>query len=361
MPCLQPFSKPNPNYGKTSGLSFLKDPTSQMISVPCGYCPDCIAVKQMYLVQRVQMESLVNHLFFCTLTYNTDFLPILEVNGHDIRYADIRHLQLMFKRLRNDNAFPRPWRVFYCSELGSKKGRPHFHLLFMLPKYDSDCYLDCINLERSLYKTVLDYWTTNVGSKRNPDYRPLCTFVQKVTPYGIKSNYDLHYVNPATSNGVSDVAFYVLKYMLKYSDRTTKLQQALHLNLDKSEYESVWSIVRPRWDSSLKFGLAPDENGVPNAKIIEYLKSCVKRTPYGAGYPYYFSPDTGDSFPLCPYYRNNGDIYTLYDCMNIEALKPAEDVFIDSQHKLTKFQDYENKVSYSYSRGDSLLFDDLCE
>lgn len=98
-----------------------------MLRVPCGHCPECIANKQMQLVQRVQMESLSNYIFFATLTYNKDSLPhVLTSTGYDIPFADIRDLQNCFKRLRKSNAFTRSFRYFAVSELGSKKGRPHF-------------------------------------------------------------------------------------------------------------------------------------------------------------------------------------------------------------------------------------------
>ena len=98
MPCLSPITKPNPWLGNKSNLSFLFDTKSATIAVPCGWCDSCIAVKQMYFVQRVQMEAQYNHLFMFTLTYNNEHLPVLTVGDHDIRFADIKHLQDMFKR-----------------------------------------------------------------------------------------------------------------------------------------------------------------------------------------------------------------------------------------------------------------------
>ena len=72
------------------------------------------------------MEELENHLFFCTLTYNDDMIPVVSTStGYDFRYADVTDVQKMIKRLRVNNSFGRPFRYFGVSELGGKRGRPH--------------------------------------------------------------------------------------------------------------------------------------------------------------------------------------------------------------------------------------------
>lgn len=324
MPCIAPYSKPNPNYGLADiGYNYLKDCDSRMISIPCGHCPSCVAVKQMYFVQRVQMEATKNHLFMATLTYNNECLPHFEVGDYSIPFADKRHLSLMFKRFRNDGVFPRPFRTISVSEFGGLKGRPHFHCLFLLPKYPGDDFNTCLQLQSELYPLVLKYWCKNVGSDRFPEYVPLCTFVRKIIHGRLKSNYDFHYVNPSlTNNGVSDASFYVLKYMLKDSDRAVRLQQALHLNYDPDTYRTIWNTVKPGLIDSLGFGLNSSRPG-PRAKlvhdvdIVNYLHDCVEKTPVGSPYPFYFAPDTGLSFPLAPFYRKVPAIYSFQDAHNI--------------------------------------------
>lgn len=124
--CLSPIRIKNPNLGLVGPNAMYKDTRSHMIDVPCGVCAECIAAKQMQYVQRLQMEELVNHIFFCTLTYNNDSMPkITTSTGFDIRYADVSDVQKMVKRLRKRNAFGRPFRYFAVSELGSQRGRPH--------------------------------------------------------------------------------------------------------------------------------------------------------------------------------------------------------------------------------------------
>lgn len=360
MSCLTPYVKENPNYGKGDiGYNFLKDCTSRYINIPCGYCPDCIAVKQMYLVQRIQMESLYNHIFFGTLTYDNEHLPVLSVGDYDIRYACADDLVLTLKRLRKDNAFGVPFRYFFVSELGTKKGRPHFHILILVKKGFKDTLADCLNLEKVIYSKLMEYWSVNIGTRKNPVYIPRFTYVRKLIRGKYFCNYDLHYVNPAlTSNGTSDVAFYVLKYMLKYNDRTTKLQQALRLNLSPEDYETVWSIVKPARQCSLGFGLNLWDS-TPDPRIIKYLRDCVKRTPNGSSYPFFYSPINGLSFPLCPYYRNRGDIYSLSDALRLYEHREEKFSDFNLMNAKKKFQDYEKNSDFTSLHGASLVFDEL--
>ena len=196
--CLSPISIPNPNFGKYSNsksrVKYLKNTVTRYIRVSCGHCSECIHTKQISLCQRVIMESFNNYVFFATLTYNNDMIPRLVTSqGVELRYADWRDLQLCFKRLRETNAFTRPFRYVAVSELGSKKGRPHFHILFFVPKFSSDdLKITPINLEKVLYDSLKFEWRRNIGSRRVPVYKSLFTFQQKYKGGKIISNYDLH-------------------------------------------------------------------------------------------------------------------------------------------------------------------------
>lgn len=187
----------------------------------------------MALVQRIQAEAFGNYLFFATLTYNNESLPKIDVNGFSISYADITDLQNTFKRLRKSNAFGRSFRYAAVSELGGKHGRPHFHVIFLVPKYkDDDENSFPFILEHVMFKALLAEWRRNYGSTRKPDYRPLCTYAARFSQGKLKSNYDLHYVVPYnSSDGSSDVAFYVFKYMLKDSPVKSDFSRPLNLTL----------------------------------------------------------------------------------------------------------------------------------
>lgn len=297
----------------------------------------------MYWVQRVQMESLENHLFFATLTYNQESLPrLLTSTGYEIPYADVRDLQNCFKRIEKKNGFTRPFRWFAVSERGSKFGRPHFHVLFSIPRYESDTYFTCLNLEEVMFQALLSEWRRNcaapvwsekrqkyVPNTRSPDYRPLCTYFRKFYAGRLSSNYDLHYCDPyTTDNGLADVAFYCLKYMLKPSTRETRLQQALHLNLPEDEYEDVWPIVKSSRYVSHDYG--------NNASALCHIVKSIDTGLYEGKYPYpvYINPDSGQTFPLAPYYRKK-DIYFPYS-KALEFYYRSPSVTVDTIHDVDK-------------------------
>lgn len=311
--CLCPNKIKNPYYRYSGPLAYMHDCTSQYMYIPCGTCSECIAVKQMYLVQRVQLEAIDSFLFFSTLTYDNKHLPSIGTSqGISIDYADVHHLQLLFDRLEKNNSFGRPFRYLAVSERGSTKARPHFHILWFLPKYQNEDYIDGLSLQKKLYDSIKSFWAENVGTKKHPIYEPRFTFRQKWRDGKLFTNYDTHFVQPSlTKDGISSVAFYVCKYMLKPSDKESRLQRALRLNYDSEEYETLWNIVKSRSIRSASFGLGfKDFN---RSKIIEHLKKGINLSRGKSPYPLYFSPDSNKTFPLCPYYRGKGDIFTFKD------------------------------------------------
>lgn len=179
-----------------------------------------------------------------------------------------------------------------------------------------------------MFDSVLNEWRRNYGSRKYPCYRPLCTYVSRFVHGKLRSNYDLHYVNPSlTVEGCSDVAFYVTKYMMKPSDREKRLQQALHLNLDKIEYEEVWSKVRSRTFASLGLGVDGTNTpfGVePDSSIVAYIRNCVESSKVSESSAKFYNPQTGTSFPLSRYYK------TKFYCYNLDD----EKVFFDRQDRI---------------------------
>lgn len=323
--CLTPSVIKNPNFGSGTAGTFYKDCTSQYLTVPCGVCRECIANKQMQLVQRVQMESKLCHLFFCTLTYNDDMIPRLTTStGVEIKYADFHDLQNFFKLARKKDYFGRPFKYAAVSERGSRRGRPHFHLIFALPKYSSDDYMDIMNLEHRLFEVIKDNWVRNVAvnkngkpNNRSPKYVPLFTYAHKFKAGKLFSNYDLHYITPSMqSDGVADVGFYVMKYMLKPSPREVRLQRALKLNLPFDEYESIWKKVKSRKVMSKDFGSKSDP------RVIEYIKSGLDLPP-SEPYPIFVNPSNGQHFPLARFYRDSGHIVSPYHYDVIKSVFPS--------------------------------------
>lgn len=324
----------------------------------------------MYIVQRMQMESIGNYIFYGTLTYNRSSLPSLLVStGFSIPFADCRDLQNLMKRLRKRNAFTRPFRYFAVSERGTERGRPHFHVLFLIPKYDSDDKnVTPFNLEALMFRELLVEWRRNYGSTRKPVYKPLCTYKEIYVRGRRISNYDLHYVQPLLNDdGAASVAFYVTKYLLKRSDREARLQQALHLNLPQEEYDDVWPVVRSRYFVSKGFGLnaevTPFGDMIPDSSVLSYIRSCVERSE---DFPKYYSPADGHSQPLARYYRSRGDCYGMSDALRFYFSSSSEhldspvipDYSKDYSQLLKHVSDYEKKISQT-ENGDYDSYADL--
>lgn len=324
--CLSPNSIPNPNYGlkpAVGDFNSLKDCTSKYIRVPCGYCSECIKTKQMYLVQRVQMESFDKYIFFATLTYDNKHLPSVDTStGYNIKYADWHHLQNCFKRLRK--SFSRPFKYIAVSERGSERGRPHFHILFFVPKCKDDPVSKPYSLEFELYDKLMFNWSINVGSKWHPKYESLFTFQSKVIHGRLFKNFDCHYVTPSVDcDANSSVSFYVTKYLLKISDKESRLQQALRLNLSQDEYEDIWKIVKSRIITSKDFGLSVDSDRNPSENVIKYLRNCIDNSD---DFPKFYNPINGQSFPLARYYRGKGAVYTLDDAMRFYMERDSDSI-----------------------------------
>ena len=369
--CLNPIQLKNPNKGlnPSVGLNFLKDCTSDFIYIPCGHCKECIGMRQLSFVQRVQMESLENHLFFLTVTYNNQSMPYVPSTIVDprsgesreisldmpIRFADFRDFSLMVKRLRSSGL---DFRSVTVSELGGLRGRPHFHSLIFIPKSDKDDINTCSVLEHKLFIDFLQEWRRNYGSRRSPDYKPLCTFVRKFCRGKLRSTYDLHYVNPVLTDGsTADVAFYVSKYMFKVNEKTDALQSALRLNYSPEDYKYIWSLVRPRFVASNLFGLngrtVRNDDGsfslYPSEKVLSYIRDCVSFSRDNFDFPHFINPVDGKAFPLSRYYLNR------LDCVSVEDWR----FFYDKQ--LSHGRRADNMIMNDRNRNEVLQTLDLYE
>lgn len=92
--------------------------SKENITIPCGNCFECCQEYSKEWSFRIMNEcSLYTDNCFITLTYKNN--PI------DLQPRD---LQLFIKRLRKKIS-PKKIRYFACGEYGSKKGRPHYHLI----------------------------------------------------------------------------------------------------------------------------------------------------------------------------------------------------------------------------------------
>lgn len=294
--CLAPILIKNVNYGNTSKLSKYKDTTSQFIPVPCGRCSVCLSLKQQYIVQRVQMESLSHDLYFGTLTYNNEMLRRHKVGEFSIAYADVTDWQKMIKMIRKHEDLP-AFKYMLVSEYGGKRHRPHFHFILSFPKDDTQTLADRLSFEIKLHSIFLKYWRRNLGTNWRPIWFDLCTY-----QCNRKSrNFDLHYLDPAgSSNGLDDVAFYVSKYCLKFDKWVDKFKSKLFFNLSENDYKDTLKLFLPKRLISKGFG------SITDSKVLAHLNKGIDLAlaDRNAMYPYFISPVNGNTFPLSPYYAS---------------------------------------------------------
>lgn len=339
--CLSPVLINNPNYNspiQDSKYRLLHDCESSKLAVPCGRCAVCIYLRQLYLVQRVQMESLDNDLFFGTLTYNNDSLPVAEYGDIKFAYPDFTDWQKMLKRIRISHPDLK-FKYLLVQEYGSRKHRPHYHFILSLPRVGNPSLAEKVSQAYELFKLFLSQWKRNYGSDRYPDWRPLLTYVNRNGKY----NYDLHYLDPNSSkDGLDGVAFYVTKYILKYDKWVDKFKSKLFFELDEDDFKDAWSKLRPRVLMSKGFG-SPDSPNV-QAHIFKGISMAVDDP--SAFYPYYFSRVNGKCFPLAPYYSKR---FIKPDVQLVFVLRrPQEDDDIDD--KIKRVQRFESMLGFLHSQ-----------
>lgn len=297
--CMAPIMIDNPNYNSPvrDPVYHIIHPTkSKKIAVPCGRCASCIHLKQVYLIQRVQMEAINHDLFYGTLTYNQESLPIAEIGDFRFAYPDFSDWQKMIKMVRKDYDFT--FKYMLVTEYGGKKHRPHFHFILSFPK-SGNSMAEKVSKAYQLFSIFLKYWRRNYGSTRSPIWKPLCTYVRKRI-YGKEYyNYDLHYLDPYSSkDGIDGVSFYVTKYILKYDDWIDKFKSKLFFNLELKDYKIAWDLFRPRLLLSKGFG-SPDDSDVRN-HIKKGIDFAIAQP--GNRFPFFISLQNGSTYPLSPYY-----------------------------------------------------------
>ena len=309
MACVSPIKIPNNNYGlENIGINFIKD-CSQFLSVPCGHCDGCFRLKQLYIIQRAQMEILAGKdLYFGTLTYNNKMIPRIDIGDKQYLYADFRDVRLMIKRLRKDNLLGTSFSFLVVSEYGGSRHRPHFHFILSVPSVKD--FATKYSRAKVWHDIILSQWKRNVAMRYNrkgqlvpntrvPNWIPLCTYVNR----NGKRNFDFHFVEPSLTGNSLDVAFYVTKYIHK-SPRNEKLRSFLKLNFSPDEYSEYWRLLNPHSAISRGFGCPY------HPEVKKYIRDGIR---YGIqkGFPYFvFFNHEGNSFPLSPYYVKKLTDYT---------------------------------------------------
>lgn len=286
-------------------INGIKDIESEYLRVPCNHCSECLKRRQLEITQRCQNELLDHYCFFGTLTYSPEAIPhFVTSDGSDITFANCRDFSLMVKRIRKNNLLPRPFHYILVSERGTTKGRPHFHYLMFVPKYDSDSDYTPVELEKLIYCVVFNEWRRNVGSTRNPVWQPLFHYHEKFVAGKKICNFDLHYVTSHSSDkGADDVSFYVSKYIFKPSKFERLLYSRLRASLDPIEFFRTWSVVKSRSVFSKRVGYHSDKQ----KSKIQY---CINTSSSNKNGFQFFQSD-GKPVPLARYYRRYASLDAL--------------------------------------------------
>lgn len=126
--------------------------TGELISCPCGRCPQCLKRRaDGWAFRLLQEEKQSDSAIFVTLTYDTKHIPITQQGTFTL---DKTHLQTFFKKLRwhtkqeNGLRHTLPIKYFAVGEYGSENLRPHYHII----------------LFNSLHSAILNAWSTTTSS-----------------------------------------------------------------------------------------------------------------------------------------------------------------------------------------------------
>ena len=156
-----------------------------------------------------------------------------------------------------------------------------------------------------------------------------------------------------TAGGITDVAFYVLKYMLKGTPQEASIHSALKLNYaTTTEGEETWNLIKSKQRHSHNFGLDIWDENDHDYTIINYLREGIERSKKTSLYPLYYCPEQLMTFPLAPYYKRNPIIYDIKDALDFYYKDDHTGQSIDTrsykERELTQtlkaFTDYERKL-----------------
>lgn len=132
-----PSTAVNSDTGKRRGtvISFIpleaRVPDQEYIEIPCGKCIGCRLDYSRQWADRMALEAKQyadDELWFFTLTYDNEHLPMVVKNGNAAATLCKRDVQLFMKSLRKH--FSEQKIRFFCSgEYGPKTNRPHYHMV----------------------------------------------------------------------------------------------------------------------------------------------------------------------------------------------------------------------------------------
>ena len=245
--CLSPVTIYNPSRNYRDGFDKL------YLTVPCGKCEACRRkkVNDWYVRLGYDYYNLIKHggqVLFVTFTYNPESLPYLntfdgafdslcpsygEVPKVNIPCFSKKDVQYMLKRLRAllcDNQLPERYKLnitegvkyFVVSEFGHDKHRPHYHVLFFLPK----------KVDTFVFQVLCELaWSRRIKSADIPDV--VSDYIE--SKGGVKSGQfyrgEHYFVLPPKKTKVKYQVFHRLGFVSYSYDKEKKIS--------KPEVESV--------------------------------------------------------------------------------------------------------------------------
>ena len=251
--CKNPVSVPNPlfrrrgyfsEHGKIYEVPKELCPGTEFIQVPCGKCPECRDTYFNSLLQRAMCESMSSYMYFVTLTYDDEHIPFMDLDDERILYANYSHVQNMFKRFRAAHLLDRDFRYLVVNEYGDNYSRPHFHIIIFVAKKQADDDMVKYRIERLLFDNLKKFYAVNVGTRKHPIYEKLFTYNERVTPFGIKSNYWVKLVeNDLTpSHLLSDddsAQVRTIRYLIGYVNTDIRIDKSISDFLHRHSHDPI--------------------------------------------------------------------------------------------------------------------------
>lgn len=110
--CVTPFYRRN-------------DITTEWMALPCGKCPGCMKRRTSGWSFRLVKEGERSETaLFVTLTYDSKYVPITKKGFMSLNKADVQKFMKRLRKLSERNL-----KYYACGEYGSKRDRPHYHLI----------------------------------------------------------------------------------------------------------------------------------------------------------------------------------------------------------------------------------------
>lgn len=199
-----------------------------LVHVPCGKCLGCrLSYSRRWAVRSYHEASLYNNFdnnSFITLTFNDDML----YKRKNPKSVDKLEFSQFIKRLRERIRVTygvTGVRFFACGEYGSKRGRPHYHVIlynFDFPDKIEINYKNFPHFDHKLYPKVLKNGT--ICRYYYSEFLNKCW-----SPAGSDKPYGFHILSGVNFESSAYVARYIMKKCTKEESNVIGREQEFNL------------------------------------------------------------------------------------------------------------------------------------